>query len=224
MSSRKCTSCGLVNFATDDICRRCGALVGAGTGEPAHGSEDTGHKSGRSILKRALAVLGVTGFLLFIFYVSLLNSSNLVPFEQKQLVYQAVNVLEQKGFAKETFVLRHLVNYRATDNWWNLWAGHKEAYAATNFPFEVVTLYPEFFKDSTDDVERAAILLHECYHLYGSGEAAALEGVWRDKRRLGWTADKYNHTKVWESTRDLTTNLVPQLFRCGSDGQTDCVP
>ena len=42
-----------------------------------------------------------------------------------------------------------------------------------------------------DDTERAAILLHESYHLFGSGEATALEGVWRDKQRLGWTADKY---------------------------------
>lgn len=169
-------------------------------------------------------MLGVTCLLLFIFYVSLLGTSDQVSFEQKQLVYQAIKVLEQNGFGKETFALRHLVNYRATDSWWNTSVGHKEAYAATNFPFEVVTLYPEFFDDSTDDVERAAILLHECYHLYGAGEAAALEGVWRDKRKIGWTADKYGQTKVWQNTRDLTINHVPQLFRCGPEGRADCDP
>lgn len=221
MNSRKCARCGLVNFATEESCRRCGAAL-ASTDEDAGGFEETNNKSGGSIFKRALVVLGVTCLLLFIFYLSLLGTSDRVPFEQKQLIYQAVNVLEQNGFGKETFALRHLVNYRATDNWWNRWIGHKEAYAATNFPFEVVTLYPEFFNDSVDDVERAAILLHECYHLYGAGEAAALEGVWRDKRRLGWTADKYGQTKVWINTRDLTINHAPRLFRCGSDGQTDC--
>ncbi|MGB7926005.1 MAG: hypothetical protein WCF57_22385 [Pyrinomonadaceae bacterium] len=223
MNSRKCAHCGLVNFATEEICRRCGALL-ADTGEPTGGIEDADDGRKRSIWKRALAVLCVTGFLLLIFYLSLLSTSEHVPFEQKQLVYQAINVLERSGFGTETFALRHLVNYRATDNWWNTSVGHKEAYAATNFPFEVITLYPEFFSDSTDDVERAAILLHECYHLRGSGEAAALEGVWRDKRRLGWTADKYGHTKVWENTRDLTVNLVPQLFRCGPEGRADCIP
>ncbi len=133
-------------------------------------------------------------------------------------------VLEQKGFGKEGFVLRNLVTYRETDNWWNTYLGHRDAYAATNFPFEVLTLYPEFFANSADDEERAAILLHEACHLFGSGEEAALEYVWRNKQRLGWTADKYSQSRVWNNTRDLTKNLVPKLFQCGPDGKSDCAP
>jgi hypothetical protein len=221
MSSKKCAQCGLVNFATEEVCRRCGAPI---TGQYIDEVEGASRSGKRSIFKRALVVLGVTAFLLLIFYASLLITSDPVTFEQKQTVDQAIAILDKGGFGNDAFVLRHLVNYRATDNWWNGWIGHRDAYAATNFPFEVVTLYPEFFKDSSDDVERAAILLHESYHLYGSGEEAALQGAWIDKRRIGWTVDKYGETKVWKSTRELTAGYVPRLFQCGDDGRTDCHP
>jgi hypothetical protein len=224
MNSKKCARCGLVNFATEEVCRRCGTPL-AEIDQAVYQIEGTGEGGGRrSIVKRALIVLAVIGLLLLIFYVSLISTSEEVPFEQKQAVYKAIDVLDQHGFGTEAFVLRHLVNYRATDNWWNRWVGHKEAFAATNFPFEVVTLYPEFFNDSVDDVERAAILLHESHHLYGSGEAAALEGAWRDKSKIGWTAAKYSQTKVWKSTRELTMSYVPRAFQCGDDGRTDCYP
>jgi hypothetical protein len=101
--------------------------------------------------------------------------------------------------------------------------GHKEAYAATNFPFEIVTLYSEFFDVATDDTERAAILLHEAHHLLGSGEEQALESTWRERGRLGWTADAYSGSKVWKNTRELTQNYVPKLFQCGSDQRSDCM-
>ena len=120
-------------------------------------------------------------------------------------------------------MLGKLVNYRSTDNWWNAYVGHQDAYAASNFPFEVVTLYPEFFKFPVDDIERAVILLHESYHLFGAGEEAALRGVWLEKERLGWTAEGYNGTKVWKNTREWTTGSVPGLFECGPDGRSDCL-
>jgi len=139
------------------------------------------------------------------------------------VVENAVIALEQKGFGKEAFVLRNLVTYRETDNWWNRSVGHQDAYAATNFPFEIVTLYPEFFEKTVDDTERAAILLHEASHLFGSGEESALEQVWYDKQQLGWTAAKYSSiSEVWGNTRRLTVSNVPKLFICGPDGQSDC--
>jgi hypothetical protein len=131
-------------------------------------------------------------------------------------------VLERGGFGKEVFVLKRLVKYRQTDYWWNLYIGHHDAYAATNFPFEVVTLYPEFFEVAVDDNERAAVLLHEASHLFGAGEEAALERSWREKKRLGWTENQYGQTKVWSGTRELTMAALPHLFRCGADGKSDC--
>ena len=42
---------------------------------------------------------------------------------------------------------------------------------------------------SAGDVERAVSLLHESHHLSGADEPTALEAVWREKARLGWTTD-----------------------------------
>jgi len=137
---------------------------------------------------------------------------------------RAIAVLEHAGFSREVVMLRHFANYRATDNWWNVYLGHQDAYAATNFPLGVMTLYPPFFRVAVDDTERAVILLHESQHLLGAGEDAALERVWRDKLRLGWTADAYEHTRVWRNTREWTAADVPALFRCGRDSASDCAP
>jgi hypothetical protein len=171
-----------------------------------------------------LWIVGVTLILLLSFYISLRITSDELGYEQRQIVQRSISILKQRGFNKEATMLGTFAAYRGTDNWWNKFIGHREAYAATNFPFEVLTLYPEFFADSFDDYERAAILLHEACHLFGSGEGAALEHVWRNKRQLGWTEDKYSDTKVWNNTKDLTINLVPKLFQCGADGKSDCAP
>jgi hypothetical protein len=223
MSSTRCSQCGLVNFASADECKRCGASL-SGPDRAESTIEETEAPQKRSLARRLTWILGMTCVTLAIYYISLLLTSDSIKWQERQTVEHAVAVLEQKGFGKEVFVLRHLVSFRTTDNWWNTQVGHHDAYAATNFPFEVMTLYPEFFDTATDDTERATILLHESYHLFGGGEAAALEGVWRNKGRLGWTAAKYGETKVWKNTRDLTMSEVPQLFRCGLENSSDCVP
>jgi hypothetical protein len=140
------------------------------------------------------------------------------------MVMRSIALLEQAGFAKEVLMLRHFANYRATDNWWNVYLGHPDAYAATNFPLGVVTLYPPFFTAAVDDTERAAILLHEAQHLLGAGEETALDIVWRGKQRLGWTAAEYGQTRVWRNTREWTASGVPALFQCGASRDRDCVP
>lgn len=222
MNRSKCQKCGLVNSATDPACRRCGALLDE-RGATSSGLDDDGRVKKRGIGRRLLWIFGTTCAILFVWYASLIISSAQLGFDERQEVYRAVEILDRKGFGKEVFALRHLVTYRGTDNWWNKYVGHRDAYAATNFPFEVVTLYPEFFKVSTDDNERAVMLLHEAYHLYGHGEEAALEGVWRDKQRLGWTEEKYGKSQVWDNTKELTRTLVPKLFSCGADSQSDCL-
>lgn len=231
MNRSKCSQCGLVNPATDATCRRCGSSLAEGattTTELVLPATEHDESEGQPVQKRWIGlrvgwVLGMTLTLLFAAYMSLLLSSQELEFDRRQTVRAATAILEQKGFTRQAFVLNHLVQYRGTDNWWNGYVGHRQAYAATNFPFEVLTLYPEFFDTTIDDTERAAILLHESYHLFGSGEEAALEGAWRNKQKLGWTADKYGHTKVWINTRDLTSSSVPKLFACGSDGHSDCL-
>jgi len=220
MAKSKCPRCGLVNAVTDTNCRRCGtALQDAPTQQAA--AEQARQ---RGILKRLLWIVTATAIAVFIFYLSLLLTSDDLGFPQREVVERAVNILEQKGFEREAFVLGRLTRYRGSDNWWNTYVGHRDAYAATNFPFELLTLYPDFFQVPVDDNERAAILLHEAYHLLGSSEEVALEGVWRNKHRLGWTAEKYGNSRVWRSTRELTMAYVPELFRCGDDQKSDCTP
>jgi len=221
MNNKKCASCGLVNFAADDVCRRCGAILGKSSADSYEFEERAEGKPG--FLKRALVTLGVVALLLLIAYVSLLLTSSSISYERKQIVERAISVIEAKGLSRNAFVLRHLVSYRATDNWWNRSVGHADAYAATNFPFQVVTLYPDFFELPVDDTERAAVLLHESFHLLGRGEEKAFEGVWRNKRALGWTKEKYENTPVWNNVRGLTGEYVPYLFECGLDKQSDCI-
>src|SRR5258708_37945382 len=96
-----------------------------------------------------------------VFYLSLLISSDGLQPDQREEVQKAIAVLEQHGFNRESFILKHLTVFRGMDNWWNRYVGHRDAYAATNFPFEVVPLYPAFFSGPGDDNERASVVMHQ---------------------------------------------------------------
>ncbi|HEU4390779.1 MAG TPA: hypothetical protein VFV34_23445 [Blastocatellia bacterium] len=176
----------------------------------------------RRIVKGILEVLLIAGFLLFAGYASLIGTSDTIEPGQDEIVARAIDVLDRQGFNKEAFFLRNLTRYRSTDNWLNKRVGHESAYAATNFPFEIVTLYQPFFDEPIDDTERAAILLHEAYHLLGHGEEETCSRTWENKRQLGWTADVYQNTKVWQSVRGYTIEHAPRLFQCGEDHRSDC--
>ena len=234
MNNLKCAGCGLVNFASASECKRCDAPLEPAfayaaydtTAAPAYEFEvaDTLEegKGRRSLLRRALAVPAVILALLVGCHASLIFTSKGVTYDERQQVNRAVELIEQGGFAREAFLLRRLTNFRTTDNWLNSYAGHANAYASTNFPFEVVTLYPDFFRYPADDVERAVILLHEARHLAGAGEEEACATVWRDKARLGWTREKYGKTRVWQNVTELSRRFAPKLFDCGEDGRQDC--
>ena len=217
----KCAQCGLVNSAADEVCRRCGAALENEPGLATGADADTARKP-RSFLKRVTWIIGATLVLLTIFYASLLISSEGLQPEQRDQVQRGIALLEQKGFGREAFVLKHFASFRSSDNWLNAYAGHRDAYAATNFPFEVVTLYSDFFSLPVDDTERAAVLLHEARHLLGDNEDEALELTWKTKRQLGWTEEKYGQTRVWDATEDLTRPRFSYMFTCGADSTVDC--
>jgi hypothetical protein len=213
----------MVNWAEAVACKRCGALSGSGGESRVERGSDERRGGERSLLKRVLFIFGMVGLFVVAGYVSLRVTSEAVSAEQRRAVSGAVDVLERKGVGR-AFVLKHLVSYRATDNWWNRYVGHTDAYAATNFPFEVVTLYPDFFTVPVDDTERAIVLLHESYHLAGAGEETAFAEVWREKGKLGWTKATYGHTLLWRNVRMFTERYVPQHFSCGASGGDDCFP
>jgi hypothetical protein len=222
MSGAKCGQCGLMNFGGAGQCRRCDTPLFKQNQLAASEGGDEKPQTKKKIMKSVLRIFALAGFVIFLWYASLIGTSEPVVFDQKKIVDSAISVLERRGFDDEVFVLRHMVRYRATDNWLNRKAGHDSAFASTNFPFEVVTLYPAFFEQTKDDVERAAVLLHEAYHLFGHGELAAVEGTWRDKKKLGWTKELYGNTPVWTSAKESTQELAPQLLQCGPDHKADC--
>jgi len=177
----------------------------------------------RGFWRSLLVIAGATITIVVLSFISLLITSDGLTYEQERMVTEALTVVERGGFAREASVLRNVVFYRSSDNWWNRHVGHQNAYAATNFPFAVVTLYPAFFRYPVDATERAAILLHESHHVFGADERTALQRVWLDKRRLGWTAPQYSRTRVWRNTKEWTNGAIPVLFQCGDDQRSDCV-
>lgn len=156
------------------------------------------------------------------FYASLVYSASSLSAEQRSSVNVAIDLLEAKGFNDEAFLLRHFAAFRSNDNWLNASIEKENAFAATNFPFGIVTLYPDFFEQTASSVERAAILLHEAKHIQGGDEKAAYEFVWRNRQKLGWDGEEFNRTEIWQNVRRQTGEYSPNLFICELNIANDC--
>ena len=215
--SKKCINCHLVNFPDNDDCIRCGTSLE--TADPAAANKAT---LTTIIAKRAAICVMVCLFVLAGFYLSLIGSAKSLAYEDKQAVNRSIAILNEKGFSEEVFLLQNLAAYRASDNWLNASVEKENAYAATNFPFEIITIYPDFFIYPIDDTERAAILLHEAKHLTGKDEKTAYEFVWKNRDRLGWTRAAYRGSLVWQNVRKQTKESVPELFACPEFELGDC--
>ncbi len=131
-------------------------------------------------------------------------------------------ILQKKGFDDEVFFLDKLAVFRSNDNWLNASIDKENAYAATNFPFEIMTLYPDFYNYTVDDTERAAVLLHEAKHLQGMDEREAYDFVWKNRKKLGWISAIYRNSTVWNGVRKQTMEYSPQLFVCDEKPWRDC--
>ena len=176
----------------------------------------------QTILKRLVILIMVCGAAIAGFYASLLFSADRLSFTENQQVLAAITVLDTKGFSDEALLLRSVAAFRGSDNWLNASVEKENAYAATNFPFEIVTIYPDFFRLPVDETERAAILLHEAKHLQGKDEKEAYEFVWKNRGRLGWTAEAYGRSEVWQNVRKQTREYLPGMFICEFNEFGDC--
>jgi hypothetical protein len=139
MSSTKCHACGVINFANSETCRRCGTELPPIDMVPGLRSSVPGAQTSSARIDEG------RGFGRWVLWIVGVTATILIS------CYASL-IASSDGISAEE---RH--NY----------VGHQTAYAATNFPFAVVTLYPTFFKYAVDDIERATILLHESYHLLG---------------------------------------------------------
>ena len=213
---KKCPTCKLVNFPDALSCVRCDAVLVESR------SDETRTKASGGFLVRTLICACVCFAVLLGFYLSLVISAAPLNFEQKSTVRRAISILKEKGFSSEAFLLDNVTVYRSNDNWLNASVAKENAYAATNFPFEIMTVYPDFFAYPVDDIERAAILLHEAEHLKGKNEHDAYEFVWRHRNQLGWTKEKYGHSPVWQNVRKQTQDNATNLFICPGSELKDC--
>lgn len=213
---KKCPQCKLVNYPTADACVRCGSAL------LRLADQDEPLRPPPRIFRRLLVLLLVCIAAVAGFYVSLLFSADRPGVQEKATINAAIDIIESRGFAQEAFILRHVASFRRTDNWLNASVAKENAFAATNFPFEIVTVYPDFYSYPFDDVERAAILLHEAKHLQGADEKEAYEFVWRNREQLGWTLEKYATSTVWSEIRKQTRDYVPVMFVCENNFFSDC--
>jgi hypothetical protein len=218
--NKKCPSCSLSNFSTAESCVRCGFDLQ--NFETANLETQAVEDKSPHVLRRVVICLAMIIFVLFGFYLSLIGSANRLKYDQKKTIESAINIIEEKGFKKEAFMLTYLTAYRADDNWLNSSVAKENAYAATNFPFEIITIYPDFFKYTHDDTERAAILLHEAQHLKGSDEKLAYSYVWKNRNKLGWTAEMYQTSEIYNKVGEQTREHSPEIFVCPDAEFGDC--
>lgn len=209
--SKKCSACDRLNVERLTACSTCGGPLRS-LDEPRHGS----------IKRRTIVCILVCVGAVVAFYLSLVISAKPLKGENQAVVASAIDHIEASGFDREAFLLRNIATFRSTDNWLNSSVAKENAYAATNFPFGIITLYSDFFAYPSDHVERAAILLHEVKHVQGMDEHDAYEFVWRNRYRLGWTRDRYLVSPVWENVRRQTRDNVPELFTCPEFDASDC--
>lgn len=176
----------------------------------------------RRFLKLLLNNSAVVALTVVIFYLSLVITSAPMPAEDRATIERAVALLEAKGFEREVFLLRRTATFRASDNWLNLLVEKENAYAATNFPLAMITVYPDFFTKAADDTERAMVLLHEAQHLKGAGEPEAYQFVWQSRRQLGWTQLSHGTTPTYVTIELQTREHNPQMFTCPANFWDDC--
>ena len=217
---KRCPNCHLVNFPHSAKCARCRFDLIEVSTFPNGGANIQPVKS--KILRRAIVCAAVCFIAVFGFYLSLIFTSASLNYKEKQQVQSAVRILNEKGFTDEVFLLEYLANYRGNDNWLNASTKLENAYAATNFPFMIITVYSDFFTYPVDDTERAAILLHEARHLKGADEKEAYEFVWRNRKKLGWIKQTHGNSVVWQNVRRQTMEFAPRLFVCGWNEAGDC--
>lgn len=165
----------------------------------------------------ASAILAIIAF-----YLSLVSTSLPPTKAEKERIDSAIQLLADRGFADEVFLLKGTTTFRGTDHWLNSFTEKENAYASTNFPFQIVTLYSDFYSKATDDTERAMILLHEARHLMGEDENQAYAYVWRHRKDLGWTLRSHGTTESYVTIEQQTREMAPELFNCPEKPWEDC--
>lgn len=165
----------------------------------------------------AAAVLAVIAF-----YLSLVSTSLPPTQYERAKIDRAIQLLADRGFSEEVFLLKGTTTFRGTDHWLNAFVSKENAYASTNFPFQIVTLYSDFYTKAVDDTERAMVLMHEARHLMGEDEQQAYAYVWRHRKQLGWSMQSHGTTESYVTIEQQTREMAPEVFNCPNKPWEDC--
>ncbi len=176
----------------------------------------------RKILKTIATHATASVLAVVVLYLSLVTTSQPIMDYERDDLERAIQYLDDRGFNREVFLLRNVVTFRRSDHWLNALNDNERAYAATNFPFQIVTVYGDFYFKAADDTERAMILLHEARHLLGDDEREAYAFVWQNRVRLGWTLLSHGSTPVFITVEQQTRENAPSLFICEDRLWNDC--
>jgi len=176
----------------------------------------------RSIAGKVANTILISMAAISVLYSSLVAFSLPLAPHEMESVENAIRILETRGFDREVFLLRHMAIFRDSDNWLNGSIPKEASYAATNFPVQIITLYPDFYTKAQDDTERAMILLHEARHLQGDSESDAYAFVWKNREQLGWTQLSHGTTPTYVTIHDQTRENAPELFTCTTRVWNDC--
>lgn len=171
----------------------------------------------QTLTHAASAVLAIIAF-----YLSLVSTSLPPTSAEQERIDSAIQLLADRGFSDEVFLLKGTTTFRATDHWLNSFIPKENAYASTNFPFQIVTVYPDFYSKAVDDTERAMVLLHEARHLMGEDENQAYAYVWKHRKQLGWTLRSHGTTESYVTIEQQTREMAPELFNCPEKPWEDC--
>jgi hypothetical protein len=183
---------------------------------------ESGNFSLKSLKNSVLRSLTSIAVILVLFYLSLIMTSQPVNSQEMEIIDRAINILEEKGFDREVFLLRSVTAFRNSDNWLNALTLSENAFAATNRPFPVITIYPDFYNKAQDDTERAMVLLHEAQHVQNKDEQQAYEYVWLNRRKLGWTILSHGTSPTFIAVELQTREFSPEIFSCPEKFWSDC--
>lgn len=142
---------------------------------------------------------------------------------QRKEVSSAINYIRAKGFGLEAFALSganiklsFAFNIRPKD----IYPPFEDDYATTFPIINKVVLLGRFFQSlgqeggfTNSDVERAAILLHESYHLLGGGEHSAYRQIWQNREQLGFTEALFGETDAYKAAEQGARTYAPELFK-----------
>ncbi len=161
-----------------------------------------------------IAVAAIVAVALTIEYVTSVFGTNLTN-DQAKVVNKAIAVLDPvPTLVDEAWVL-HSAKYRTNKPPYlaAICAFASGCFAAAHLGF--LFLDDQFFAPDLlhDSVERAAVLLHEAYHLEGGNEHDAYANVWVNKERFGWTRDPYSGYFLWGQVEAQTRHYAPELFQ-----------